>query len=66
MTLRAAFDRFAEATTHFVSHGLFFTVSVVLVVIWFACILVMARRMMRVGREPHSVRPHQSVSERAG
>lgn len=38
----------------------------VLVVIWFACILVMARRMMRVGREPHSVRPHQSVSERAG
>jgi low affinity Fe/Cu permease len=31
---RTAFDRFAEAATHFVSHGLFFTVSVLLVAIW--------------------------------
>jgi uncharacterized membrane protein len=41
-TERSAFDRFAEATTHFVSHGLFFTVSVVLVVIWFPTIAVFA------------------------
>jgi low affinity Fe/Cu permease len=40
-TERSAFDRFAEATTHFVSHGLFF-VSVVLVVIWFPTIVVFA------------------------
>ena len=41
-TERSAFDRFAEGTTHFVSHGLFFTVSVVLVVIWFPTIAVFA------------------------
>jgi low affinity Fe/Cu permease len=41
-TRPTAFDRFAEATTHFVSHGLFFTVSVVLVVIWFPTIVVFA------------------------
>jgi low affinity Fe/Cu permease len=41
-TERSAFDRFAEATTHFVSHGLFFTVSVALVVIWFPTIVVFA------------------------
>src|SRR5918995_6374780 len=37
---RTAFDRFAEAATHFVSHGLFFTVSVVLVAIWIPTIVL--------------------------
>jgi low affinity Fe/Cu permease len=36
---RTTFDRFAEAGTHFVSHGLFFTVSVVLVAVWLPTIV---------------------------
>jgi len=38
----------------------------VLVVIWFACILVMARRVMRIGRETASPSPLPAASERAG
>src|SRR5437763_7576265 len=34
------FDRFAEATTHFVSQAAFFTTSVLLVVIWVPTIVV--------------------------
>jgi low affinity Fe/Cu permease len=37
---RTTFDRFAEAATHFVSHGLFFTVSIVLVLVWLPTIVI--------------------------
>jgi len=36
---RTQFDRFAEAATNFVSHGLFFTVSLVLVAVWVPTII---------------------------
>ena len=35
-----AFDRFAEAASQFVSKGLFFTVSVIVVLIWIPTILL--------------------------
>jgi low affinity Fe/Cu permease len=37
---RSVFDRFAEASSHFVSTGAFFGISVVLVVLWFPTILL--------------------------
>jgi len=37
---RTPFDRFAESASHFVSKGLFFTISVVIVVIWMPTIFV--------------------------
>jgi len=37
---RLAFDRFAEGTSRFVSKGLFFTISVVVVAIWMPTIFV--------------------------
>ena len=37
---RSVFDRFAEASSHFVSTGGFFGISVVLVVLWFPTLLV--------------------------
>jgi low affinity Fe/Cu permease len=37
---RTAFDRFAEAATNFVSHGLFFTVCLIVVVVWMPTILI--------------------------
>jgi low affinity Fe/Cu permease len=38
---RSIFDRFAEASSHFVSTGAFFGISVVLVLLWFPTILLM-------------------------
>jgi low affinity Fe/Cu permease len=37
---RAPFDRFAESASHFVSKGVFFTISVVIVVIWMPTIFL--------------------------
>ena len=37
---RSVFDRFAEASSHFVSTGAFFGISVVLVLLWFPTILL--------------------------
>jgi hypothetical protein len=37
---RSVFDRFAEASSHFVSTGAFFGISVVLVVLWFPTIVL--------------------------
>jgi low affinity Fe/Cu permease len=37
---RAHFDRFAESASHFVSKGVFFTISVVIVVIWMPTIFL--------------------------
>ena len=37
---RSVFDRFAEASSHFVSTGAFFGMSVVLVLLWFPTILL--------------------------
>lgn len=37
---RSVFDRFAESSSHFVSTGAFFGISVVLVVLWFPTILL--------------------------
>ena len=37
---RTSFDRFAEASSKFVSHGAFFTICVVVTVIWLPTILI--------------------------
>ncbi len=37
---RSVFDRFAEASSHFVSTGAFFGISVVLVLLWFPTIFL--------------------------
>jgi low affinity Fe/Cu permease len=37
---RAPFDRFAESASHFVSKGMFFTISVVIVVVWLPTIFL--------------------------
>jgi len=37
---RSLFDRFAEASSHFVSTGAFFGISVVLVLLWFPTLLL--------------------------
>jgi low affinity Fe/Cu permease len=37
---RVPFDRFAESASHFVSKGMFFTISVVIVVVWMPTIFL--------------------------